>query len=67
MCRMPYLVLHHGFLTIESDNNINTMIIGEYPEPEAIKLLSISTQLCMKFQLLIKARILKNKDFFFNF
>ena len=31
--------------------------------PEVIKLFSCSTQLCMKFQLLIKAEILKNKEF----
>ena len=35
------------------------------PGPEVIKLFSCSTQLSMKFQLLIKARMLKNNDFFF--
>ena len=33
------------------------------PGPEVIKLFSCSTQLSMKFQLLLKTKILKNKDF----
>ena len=32
--------------------------------PEVIELFSCSTQLGMKFQLLIKGKMLKNKDFF---
>ena len=34
------------------------------PDHEAIKLFSSSTQLRMKFQLLIKSKMLKNADFF---
>ena len=33
------------------------------PGPEVIKLFSCTTQLSMKFQLLIKAKMLKNNDF----
>ena len=34
--------------------------------PEVLKLSSCSTQLSMKFQLLMKTKILKNKDIFFS-
>ena len=51
-------------------SRINSMLCSEHeysfviprPGPEVIKLFSSPTQLCMKFQLLIKTKVLKNAD-----
>ena len=39
-------------------------VIVVFPSPEVIKLFSCSTQLSIKFQLLRKTKMLKNKDLF---
>ena len=43
--------------------NVFVLYLTFYPCPKIIKLFSCSSQLSMKFQLLIKAKMLKNKDF----
>ena len=40
------------------------VVAEQIPAPEVIKFISCSTQLSMKFQLLIKANMLKIKDLF---
>ena len=41
----------------------NNLVFYVKPGPKVIKLFSCSTQLSMKFQLFIKTKILKNKNF----
>ena len=43
--------------------NYSTHFYLERPGPKVIKLFSCSTELSRKFQLLIKTKMLKNKDF----
>ena len=45
-------------------NNVISPHFSETPGPENIKTFSCPTQLSMIFQLLIKSKMLKNKDFF---
>ena len=53
-----------GALRVKIKNNL---VFYVKPGPKVIKLFSCSTQLCRKFQLLIKTEKLKNTDFFLAF
>ena len=52
-----------GLRVTRSSHGMAKIILG----PEAIKLFSCSTKLSIKFQLLIKTKIMENKAFIFAF
>ena len=50
-------------MSIDDDCHSNSTVNLKLSRPEVMKLFSCSTQLSTKFQLLIKTKMLKNKDF----
>ena len=75
MCAIHFLQLLHFLFTLMNRLNEKTELLFSYfvgylyfreihlPEARGNKTFSYSTQLSMKFQLLIKFKMLKNKDF----